>query len=337
MKTKRITSIILILALTAALLLSCAKKEDPIPTVRTLDESEEYTFGAFTYMKNTDGTAVITSYGGNDTALVIPTSLDGCSIVGIDAGAFAENEMLTWVTLPTALETIGEYAFAYCTALSRVDMGAKLWSVGAAAFVDTPWLDSLTDEFAVVGNGVLLKYSGRGGCVDIPSGVKYIGDAFTMNGNIIGVSMPDTLRYIGDSAFAYCTELRSVEFNDGLISIGNSAFEGCENLPALLLGDSLTTIGEYAFRDCYALSYVKLGRSVEVINSGAFLSAQRLKLIYLPRSLQKIDSKAFGDCFSLALVLYESSEEAFGEIDCASSNYLLTEAERRCDYSGGIE
>lgn len=337
MKTKRILSIVLILALTATALFSCTAKDDPLPTMRTLDESEEYTFGTFTYMKHTDGTAVITAYGGNDNTLIIPSSLDGCTIVGIGAGAFAENETLTWVTLPSSLETIDEYAFAYCSVLSRIDIGTKLWSVGAAAFTGTPWLTSITDEFAIIGDGVLLKYQGRGGCVKIPSGVKYIADAFTMNSDVIDIAMPDSLRFIGDSAFAYCTELRRVEFGSGLISVGNSAFEGCENLPVVNFGDSLTTIGEYAFRDCYSLSYVKLGKSVNTIEKGAFLSAQRLKLIYLPASLKKIDTDAFADCFSLALVFYESSNEAFEAIECASSNYILTEAERRCDYSGGVK
>lgn len=333
-----ITALLLIAVLAAASFTSCAKKDDPLPTLRTPDESEIFTFGTYTYIKNTDGTAIITAYSGSETSIVLPAMLDGCGVVGIGAGAFSENETITSLTLPADLETIDEYAFAYCTSLSRIDIpGKKLWRVGAAAFVGTPWLASMTDEFAVIGQGVLLKYQGRGGLVEIPSGVRYITDAFTMNESVTCVNIPDSVRYIGDSAFAYCTELRRVEFGSGLISIGNSAFEGCETLSAITLGDSLTTIGEYAFRDCYQLSYAGLGRSVEKISTGAFFGTQRLKVIYLPASLKCIENDAFADCFSLSLLLYESDDAAFEAIECATSNYILTEAERRCNYSGGIE
>lgn len=341
MKIKRIlsiTALMLAAVLTTIGLTSCAKKDDPLPPQRTPDESEAFAFGAYTYIKNTDGTAVITSYSGSEAAVVMPTMLDGFSVVGIGAGAFAENETITSLTLPADLETIDEYAFAYCSALSRIDIpGKKLWKIGAAAFVATPWLASMTDEFAVIGQGVLLKYQGRGGYVEIPSGVRYITDAFTMNESVTCISMPDSVRYIGDSAFAYCTELRRVEFGSGLISIGRSAFEGCEALPTITLGDSMTTIDEYAFRDCYQLSYARLGRSVERIATGAFFGTQRLKVIYLPASLKYIENDAFADCFSLSLLLYESDDAAFEAIECATSNYILTEAERRCNYSGGIE
>ena len=104
--------------------------------------------------------------------------------------------------LPDDLETIGESAFSYapiaqiiipgnvqyigngvfykCKQLNKVSIDKGVEYIGDAAFGHTPWLETQTDNFVIVGDGILLKYFGSSRQIVIPDGVKEIcGDAFT--------------------------------------------------------------------------------------------------------------------------------------------------------------
>lgn len=57
--------------------------------------------------------------------------------------------------------------------------------------------------------------------------------------------------------------------------------------------------------------------------------------MFFGQYLETVDDNAFKDCFSVSLVFYAGSAEQFGNVSISSSNYMLTEAERYYDYSGG--
>ena len=61
------------------------------------------------------------------------------------------------------------------------------------------------------------------------------------------VTVPQTLRYIGDSAFENCALLRWVRMPDSLIGIGERAFAGCTKLSAVYLPERVAWIGDRAF------------------------------------------------------------------------------------------
>lgn len=123
---------------------------------------------------------------------------------------------------------IGDGAFAGCSSLTDVYLSESVARVGIGAFEHTPFYDGLTDEFCVVGD-VLVKYNGKGGNVVIPEGVRIIGDGvFAGRLSILSVSFPQSLEYIGNSAFGSCAHLGEVAFAGGnLPVIGKDAFFGC--------------------------------------------------------------------------------------------------------------
>ena len=63
------------------------------------------------------------------------------------------------------------------------------------------------------------------------------------------------LTTIGDSAFAWCTALRSLQFPEGLTTIGDGAFAGnvlynkTMHLTSISFPDTLVEIGERAFAE----------------------------------------------------------------------------------------
>ena len=75
---------------------------------------------------------------------------------------------------------------------------------------------------------------------------------------------------IGDRAFAYCSNLRSVTIPDSVAAIGRNAFHYCTNLTSISIGNSVTTIEDYAFSECSSLSSLTIGSSVAFIGDYAF-------------------------------------------------------------------
>jgi hypothetical protein len=76
--------------------------------------------------------------GLTDSSYAVPTT-----VTSIGDWAFAYCTALASVALPASLTSIGERAFAYCTALASVALPASLTSIGEMAFEDCTSLDTV--------------------------------------------------------------------------------------------------------------------------------------------------------------------------------------------------
>lgn len=126
--------------------------------------------------------------------------------------AFARSGM-TQAVLPEGLRTVSYGAFYHCDHLTDVVIPPTVTNVEAYAFEHTPWLEnwrdsSETEDYLIVGDGVLISYKGSDEVIVIPENVKYI----------------------ASGVFRDHHELTSVTFPAGLISIGSYAFAGCSRL-----------------------------------------------------------------------------------------------------------
>ena len=84
--------------------------------------------------------------------------------------------------------------------------------------------------------------------VSLPSTLKTIGNnAFNRCYKLREINLPEGLISIGDRAFMECSELNNINLPEGLESIGNSAFGNCGSIEKLVIPDSVTYIGDYAF------------------------------------------------------------------------------------------
>ena len=139
--------------------------------------------------------------------------------------------------------------------------------------------------------GILYGYHGTDSHVVIPEGVVEIGDGVFREMEISSVSLPSTLKHIGDQAFYKCKMLESVAFPDGLVSIGNEAFFECKELGGVAFPDSLRAIGNRAFSGIF-IGSVDFGGGVEEIGDYAFYR-HRLGAVKLPGSVKTIGEGAF--------------------------------------------
>lgn len=81
---------------------------------------------------------------------------------------------------------------------------------------------------------------------------------------------------IGEEAFKWCFELKSISIPNSIIAIENSAFFNCINLMYLALPVSVTNIGNYAFAYCQYMKSVVIPKSVTEIGYAAFAGCESL-------------------------------------------------------------
>lgn len=70
-----------------------------------------YVSGDYTYYVVGSTDAVVAGYGGADTEITIPETLDNYKVTAVDDFAFMANDALQSVTLPSTVARVGEYAF----------------------------------------------------------------------------------------------------------------------------------------------------------------------------------------------------------------------------------
>ena len=152
----------------------------------------------------------------------------------------------------------------------------------------------------IIEKDVLKEYTGPGGDVTVPSGVKTIGyAAFRDCRPLVSVSIPPGVTVIGDSAFRGCEALTSVVIPPGVTRIDYGAFKDCKSLSAVSIPPGVTRIEGAVFRGCEALSSVSLPSGVTEICPVAFKDCKSLASVSIPSGATEIGGAAFRGCRSL--------------------------------------
>ena len=88
--------------------------------------------------------------------------------------------------------------------------------------------------------------------VTIERGVVRLVGTFQACYSLTSVIILDTVKEIGENAFADCKDLESVKIPASVTKIGAYAFKGCTSLKKVTISSSSTEIDENAFADCPA-------------------------------------------------------------------------------------
>ena len=126
------------------------------------------------------------------------------------------------------------------------------------------------------------------------------GPVFKSNEALISVSLPITMKYIGDNVFSGCNRLTKVLNMGGVEYIGYYSFSMCTSLKDIDLS-SCQNIGQNAFLYCSSIDSIDLS-SCRSIRSDAFNGCRSLISV---RSLAKctyIEKQAFANCEKLELI-----------------------------------
>ena len=288
------------------------------------------------------------------TKLVIP---EGVTV--INAKALSDVGYQTEVILPTTVRHLGREAMSSTTPVKgtmenlEVLEANSLGDFGEAPFVVTPnlryidpeafyggvssFVESGENENYTVKDGVLfnadetelIRYPATRAddTYAVPEGTESIGKySFSYAGNLKNVSLPGSLKVIGDHAFYSCSQLSEVTFGQEteLEEIKERAFSSCGSLTEISL-PAVKEIGNSAFSDCKALSTVHLAEGTRTIGNQAF-SYTQVSAPEFPESLVRIGRDVYQDYNDGALregsaqtiripaKVIEIGDDAFGSI-----------------------
>lgn len=175
---------------------------------------------------------------------------------------FDDCDVLTAVTFPEGLKTIGEATFRNCRSLTSVVIPATVETIGQNAFSGmATGLKSVTFQ-----SGSQLKTIGE--------------SAFSRQHGLTSVSLPASLETIAKEAFCFCEGITSVIFEgEALREIGEGAFRRMSALKEFTIPEGVKTIGASAFEDDVLLTEITIPTSVETIGSNAFKGCTNLLIL----------------------------------------------------------
>ena len=293
----------------------------------------------------------------NLKSVVLPQTIDT-----INASTFAYCSNLESVTLPNNLSVIGGFAFNGCGKIASITIPKSVTSIGGSAFGDCDNLKSvyITDivswcnisfggyhanplEYAsnFYINGEFVKE------LVIPEGVTNIG-AYSFSGysSMVGITIPKTVKSIGQNAFQNCDSLKSAYITDlsawcsvdingydaaplrdggtfylngeaikdliipnDVTSISRYAFYGFTTLTSITFHSRVINIGACAFAHCIGLSSVIIPDSVTSVGEYAFYNCYNVKDIKMGSGISQIDQFAFDKCNAIKSFTYNGKVE----------------------------
>lgn len=130
--------------------------------------------------------------------------------------------------------------------------------------------------------------------------VNRIGEkAFEGFAKLLEVKLPNSITYVGNSAFRDCNNLRSVTLYPGIVTIDGYAFSGCGSLTTIEIPESVAGINSFVFWGCGNLMDVIMHEGLLTVGSSAFQNCNQLENLSFPSTTTNIGSAAFHGCFSL--------------------------------------
>ena len=264
----------------------------------------------FDFVVDEDG--LLIEYNGNDSEIIVPSSVGGITVIGIDTLAFQLNTTITSVELPSSVKYINFAAFRYCINLKKIKAPGVVY-IDERAFENCTSLNYLTDAYFP--NLKAIYQLAFYGCTSITSinlsNVSYIAENAFEDCTKLGSITLNNVTNIGGEAFFNCYSLASINLPKcqvisnaafkncslleiscpDLLLIGSSAFVGNLNLVAINLPSAIY-IGNSAFENT-AIDTVN-APSVQIIGRYAFFGCSDLKTIDVSSAI-RIEEAAFGD------------------------------------------
>lgn len=127
--------------------------------------------------------------------------------------------------------------------------------------------------------------------------------------SITRITLPETIRAIGEAAFCDCSALAEINIPDSVSLIGANAFSGCSSLKSVTLPMGITEIGTYTFYGCNSLKSVTIPQTVAVIRNRVFQGCSALEKVTILEGVTEVGMQAFAECVNLKEAVLPSSVE----------------------------
>jgi hypothetical protein len=180
-----------------------------------------------------------------------------------------ENEFyLKAIVLPESIQTIGEAAFKYCSALEDTGiLWQNLTTIGESAY-----------EYSG------LKYIELHRCNSLTIIPK---NAFAGCNSMQSALLPESIQTIGENAFQSCQNLSSIQIPRYVTQIGERAFSDCQQLTEIEIPNGVSTIPQYCFYNDASLKTIILPSTITLIEDLSFYNCPLENVYFYGTESQK--------------------------------------------------
>ncbi len=215
--------------------------------------------------------------------------------------AFKGNSFIKKLVVPDSVVVTGSMCFAEMACLEELVLPKSLKYYMSSA-IGTPWFGSLSDEFCIVGDGILIKYNGLGGDVAIPEGVRVI-SPWAMASNplylmsvpeINTISFPSTLTYISSNAVEMGASVLSLTIPDSVRFIDDYAIDlsaSAYTIAVLDIGSGVrfATEHSFGFESVWPTSIASLNEDFVVVGDGVLIRCNAENVTELPSGIRSVN------------------------------------------------
>lgn len=184
------------------------------------------------------------------------------------------------------------------TGLTAIDMtNVDIETIPASAFTNT-WIHFIDfpTKLKTIGDNAFDNRFLTGPLV-LPEGLDSIGKEAFQKNYITEVTIPESVRAIGVTAFYDNQSLKSVTLNNSMESISQSLFNYCQKLAVVHGGKNVKIVNQSAFSNCDSLRSISDITPV-TINSSAFFNCRKLESLNFSR-IKSIGYESFYQCYGL--------------------------------------
>lgn len=199
---------------------------------------------------------------------------------------------------------VGEYAFSNCKSLETVMMPVVV-TIKEGAFGKTMQNGAATIFYALT----------------LPETLKTIGDsAFLGNTGLREIEIPASVENFGKYVFTYCTGLEKVVLHENVKEIKEFCFAGCTALKTINL-ENVEKFGTYSFTSCAALETVNLSGAVEIAEAAFASTAVKGTAdgAIVANNLKKIGDYAFQNAKTMTFTANNLEEIGIGAFQFAEN------------------
>ena len=248
------------------------------------------TYNNYTYPVVTIGSSAFSGLK-NLQSVTLPNT-----ITAINTDAFYGCVKLGSINLPEGLQTIGVDAFRNCN-LTSITIPSTVTSIGNKAFqgnatTSVTWLPvnctigTSTDAPFYKENSTITSFTFGDQVQAVPAYICY-----SMN-QLDTIVLPPSVNSLGIYAFAYCSNLKSINLPVTQKTIPQSFLTSCKSLESIELPATVTNINTDAFYYCSNLKSINLPEGLQTISTEAFRYC-KLDSITIPSTVTSIGNRAF--------------------------------------------
>lgn len=259
------------------------------------------------------------------------------STLSINNGAFAFNDYIEEVTLPSSLKHLGKHSFNDCSSLTQINFPNALNTIASYAFYHCEKLESIS-----LGKNIkIIDYSAFGSCTSLKTllwdnsecyvytyaflNCPNLEDVYISNlNNWLNTTFEDFYSNpLNNEANLYVNNklLTVLNLSDYPYNISNYCFTGCKSLNKIITTSENKVIGRSAFSHCTNLTSVYFEQGLVGLNEYVFSNCNALTYVKIPFSTEYIGDYCFWSCSSLKRIDYYGNENSWD--DLITSNYTI--------------